>query len=412
METVSIPEPKIALTINNGSSSSKFSLIMEGNADPMISINCANIGRKDSVISYKIAGEKNSVTVLLKDHKTAMKKAWELIKKNFPNINITAVGHRIVHGGPSFKESVLIETEVEKEIERCSPLAPLHNPANLSGYRVARELFPNTPHVAIFDTAFHAKMPEYAKRYAIPEKWYTEDMVAKYGFHGTSFQYVSRKFGALKGIYHEDLNLVVGHFGNGASIAKVERGISTDTTMGLTPLDGCVMGTRAGSIDPGIIDYIADIHKITASEVIKILNNKSGLLALFGDTNMMKVREKYHEGDRRAALTMDISAYRAAKFFASYLSTMENPRGIVFTAGIGENETVFRKRVLNFLKFYEWHIDVEANMKRDCNICIAKGMKRMEAWVIPTNEELILGEDSISIATTGHVPKLYSFERI
>lgn len=411
MSQVDYKDAKIALTINNGSSSSKLALIAEGVAEPLIAFNCANIGESGSNIGYTLGEDDVTLELPLPDHTAAMRKAWEIIEENFPGIEIVAVGHRMVHGGEAFKESMLLTDEVVAAIEKCSPLAPLHNPANLDGFAVARGLFPNVPHVAVFDTAFHARMPEYVKRYAVPEKWYQEDMVAKYGFHGTSFQYVSRKFGAIKEITHDEIDVVIAHIGNGASISKIEGGISVDTSMGLTPVDGCVMGTRSGNIDAGIIEYICNKHQISAKEVIRQLNKESGLKGLAGTNNMYVVWQSMLKGDKQAALAFEVAAYRTAKICAGYLATLATPKAIIFTAGVGENNGDYRRTVLNYMKYFQFQIDEEAINKRGENLKVATGKCGMEAWVIPTNEELILGEDSIAVALTGKAPEKYSFEK-
>ncbi len=410
MSQVDYKDAKIALTINNGSSSSKLALIAEGVADPLIAFNCANIGEDVSNIGYNIGEKEFELELPLPDHKTAMRKAWEIIEENFPGIEIVAVGHRMVHGGSEFKESTLINDDVVKAIEKCSPLAPLHNPANLDGYHVASEIFPGVPHVAVFDTAFHARMPEHAKRYAIPNRWHDEDMVAKYGFHGTSFQFISRKFGAIKNLTHNELNLVVAHIGNGASISKVEKGISVDTSMGLTPLDGCVMGTRSGNIDAGVIEYICNKYQISAKEVIRILNKESGLKGMAGTNNMYLVWKAMTEGNKEAAIAFEVAAYRTAIICAGFMATMEGPKAIVFTAGVGENNGDYRRLVLEYMKFFQFKIDEENIDKRGQIVKVAEGINGIEAWVIPTNEELILGEDSIAVALTGKAPVKYSFE--
>ncbi len=401
---------EIALTINNGSSSSKLALIAKGVAEPLIAFNCANIGENGSNISYAIGDDETKLELSLPTHETAMRKAWSIIEENFPGVNVVAIGHRVVHGGPQFKESTLIDDAVVAAIEECSPLAPLHNPANLDGYKVAKEIFPDLPQIAVFDTAFHAQMPEHAKRYAVPSKWHDEAMVAKYGFHGTSFQFISRKFGTIKGLAHSDLDLVVAHIGNGASISKIEAGISVDTSMGLTPVDGCVMGTRVGNIDPGVIEYIAGKYNMTLKEIMHALNKESGLQGLGGTNNMMYIWEGWKSGDKEKTIAFEVAAYRTAYICAAYLATLANPKAIVFTAGVGENNGDYRRAVLNYMAFFKFEINEEAINKRGQEIQVAKSPYGIEAWVIPTNEELILGEDSISVALTGKAPENYSFE--
>ncbi len=403
---------KIALTINNGSSSSKLSLIAEGVADALIAFNCANIGEPtDGNIGYTIGDQDYKLDINLPDHKTAMLKSWEIIQENFPGLKVVAVGHRVVHGGPEFKESALITDDIVKTMEKCSPLAPLHNPANIDGYLTAKSIFPELPHIAVFDTAFHARMPEYAKRYAVPNKWFEEAMVAKYGFHGTSFQYVSRQFGAIKGLKHEELDLVIAHIGNGASISKVEGGISVDTSMGLTPLDGCVMGTRSGQIDPGALQYIANKYELSMDEILNVLNKESGLKGFTGTNNMYLVWQGMLNGDKNSAVAFEVAAYRTASICASYLAGLANPRAIVFTAGVGENNGDYRRAVLNYMKFFKFEINEETINSRGEDACVGTSPYGIEAWTIPTNEELILGEDSIAIAETGKAPEFYSFEK-
>jgi len=410
MSNLDYTTAEVALTINNGSSSSKLALIAKGVPDALIAFNCANIGESGSNIGYTIGDKEVTLELPLPDHEAAMRKAWEIIEENFPGVNVVAIGHRVVHGGPAFKESTLITDAVVEAISECSPLAPLHNPANLDGYKVAKEIFPDLPQVAVFDTAFHARMPEYAKRYAVPAKWRDEAMVAKYGFHGTSFQFISRKFGEIKNLKHDELDLVVAHIGNGASISKIEAGVSVDTSMGLTPVDGCVMGTRVGNIDPGVIEYIAGKYDMTLKEVMHVLNKESGLQGLGGTNNMMYIWQGWQKGEVEKSIAFEVAAYRTAYICAGYLGTLANPKAIVFTAGVGENNGDYRRLVLSYLSFFKFEINEETINKRGQDIQVAQSPYGIEAWVIPTNEELILGEDSISVATTGKAPEKYSFE--
>ncbi|MGL4854642.1 MAG: acetate kinase, partial [Lentisphaeria bacterium] len=259
--------------------------------------------------------------------------------------------------------------------------------------------------------AFHANMPDHAKRYAVPNKWHDEAMVAKYGFHGTSFQYISRKYGAIKNIPHTELNMVIAHIGNGASISKVEAGVGVDTSMGLTPLDGCVMGSRCGNIDAGVIEYIAKTYNMTIAEIMSVLNKESGLKGFTGTNNMFLVWQAMKNGDKNATIGFEVAAYRTAYICAGYMATMKNPHAIVFTAGVGENNGDYRRAVLNYMSFFNFKIDEETINKRGAEVKVAEGINGIEAWVIPTNEELILGEDSISIAETNMVPEKYSFEK-
>ncbi|MHA1331215.1 MAG: acetate/propionate family kinase, partial [Candidatus Hodarchaeales archaeon] len=313
---------------------------------------------------------------------------------------IEAVGHRVVHGGEEFVNSTVIDTKVVDTIERLSSLAPLHNPHNLSGIKAARKALPNIPHVAVFDTAFHQTLPEYAYRYAIPNDWYIKEKFRKYGFHGTSHYYVSQKaISLLKEMGIEAKRIITVHLGNGASITAIRNGKSIDTSMGLTPLEGLVMGTRSGDIDPGAV--LALMQKLSLKDVDRLLNKQSGFLGLTEVTNDMRDIEKsYSQGDEKAILAVKLAAYRVKKYIGAYFAILGGLDAIVFTAGIGENSHLFRSEILKGLECLGIEIDKMANEK----VCGGKETKeissrtsKVKVLVIPTNEELVMAQEVVKV---------------
>ncbi len=405
------------ITFNSGSSSLKMSVVQQGGKVIMV-MNCENIGTPNSKISFKDCdGTKESIVISMPDHRTAIKEAIALVKNRCDGLKITAVGHRVVHGGKEFKSSVKITPDVVECIRHCSSLAPLHNPPNLVGIESALQdpFLSDLPQIAVFDTSFHANMPHYAKWYAVPKEWRENDDIEKYGFHGTSYEYVKRMFRVLRKLNAEENNLVIAHLGNGCSMSMVQGNIGVDTSMGLTPLEGLIMGTRSGDLDPGILLGIMEKKKLSAQQMSDILNKKSGLLGLYNgkDKEMQTIRTAAANGDIDAEETINVVTYRIASYFSRYLGLMREPKGLVFTAGIGENESVIRNEVLRRMRMYNWQINAEHNYKRGENVCIAESatIPGLQAWVIPTNEELIYAEDTLGIALNGKVPEKYSFEK-
>jgi len=343
-------------------------------------------------------------------------------KNNVPLNSICGVGHRVVHGGDKYVNSVLIDDDVIRSIEELIPLAPLHNAPNLTGILEAVKLLPDVPHVAVFDTAFHGRMPEYAYRYAIPEKWYRNYKVRRYGFHGTSHLYVSKRAARFLGVPYNQFNGITVHLGNGCSITKIKNGKSVDTSMGFTPLEGLVMGTRTGDIDPALISHVADrladengISKADAfKSVMNALNKEGGLKALAGVSMMQDIRQRAIEGDLEAQAALSVYAYRVAKYIGAYLTTLSKPHAIVFTAGVGENEGYVRARILEFLENLPLIVKEENNMRKqemEIASCSNHDGSKLSVLVIPTDEEIVIGYDTLFI---GHLkqgaPDVYPFE--
>ena len=308
---------------------------------------------------------------------------------------ITAVGHRVVHGGEKYASSVLITEEVKKSIEECYKLAPLHNPPNMIGIEACEELMPNTPMVAVFDTAFHQTMPKEAFLYALPYELYSENGIRKYGFHGTSHMYVSNKVAEVMGKDIKDLKIVTCHLGNGASLCAVKNGVSIDTTMGFTPLDGIVMGTRSGSIDPAIVLYLINELKYSTEDVNTLLNKKSGVLGISGvSSDFRDIEDAAAKGDERAILALDIYHYRIRTQIGAYAAAMGGVDAIVFTAGVGENGPETREACLEGLEFLGVKVDKEKNNVRGKVREISTEDSTVKAFVIPTNEELVIARDT------------------
>ena len=314
--------------------------------------------------------------------------------------DIHAIGHRVVHGGEHFTHSVLIDVDVLRAIEDCIELAPLHNPTNIKGIQAAREVFGGgLPQVAVFDTAFHQTLPEHAYLYAIPYQLYRRYRIRRYGFHGTSHRYVAYKYRQLKNIQREETNIITLHLGNGASIAGIRRGDSIDTSMGLTPLEGLVMGTRAGDIDPAIVDFISVKEGLSSREVEILLNKQSGLLGISGLTNDMRelLDEERENNDRRAHLAIEVFCYRARKYIGAFLAATGGAEAVIFTGGIGENSAEVRSRICAGLEWIGLQIEPQRNSDhgRSTNGLISNDSSRLAAYVIPTDEELLIARDTV-----------------
>ncbi len=309
---------------------------------------------------------------------------------------IGAVGHRVLHGGEKFSASCLINDAVIEAIKENIPLGPLHNPANLMGIEACQAVLPNVPQVAVFDTAFHQTMPAKAYRYALPKKYYTELHMRKYGFHGTSHRFIAGRATELLGAGKK---VIVCHLGNGSSLSACVDGKCVDTTMGITPLDGLVMGTRCGTLDPACVEFIANTEGKTASEVVNMMNKKSGLLGLTGSSDMRDVTARYDAGDEDAKLAIEMWTYTIQKYIGSYVAAMNGVDAIIFTAGIGENHVRARKWVCEGLSFFGIAIDDEANANGSDERMISTKDSKVQVWVIPTNEELAIARDTLEIAT-------------
>ncbi len=397
------------LVLNSGSSSVKYQFIdMEGEKVLCQGI-AERIGIEGSRIVHKINGEKNVVEVALPNHDVAIQKVLDILQDEKLGVikdlkEIGAVGHRVVHGGEKFASSVLIDDEVIKVLEENADLAPLHNPPNIMGIKAIKKLLPNVPNVAVFDTAFHQSMPKKAYLYAIPIELYEEHKIRRYGFHGTSHRYVSRRAAEILGKPYESLKIITAHLGNGASIAAVMYGKSVDTSMGFTPLEGLVMGTRSGDIDPAIVIYLQQKLNMNVDEVYNLLNKKSGILGLFKKSSDMREVEdgvlKYN--DPVARLTLDIYEYRIAKYIGAYAAAMNGVDVIVFTAGVGENFPLMRQEICdNYLGYLGVVCDKEANDVYGKERIISKPESKVTVMVIPTNEELVIARDTYKIVTEG-----------
>jgi len=392
------------LVINCGSSSLKFQLIDSDSENVLAKGLCERIGIDGSRIVYQPAGgEKETTEAPMPTHTEAIKLVLDsLIDANKGVIKsldeIGAVGHRVVHGGEKFAKSTLITDEVIKAIEECNDLAPLHNPANIIGINACKELMPNTPMVAVFDTAFHQTMPEEAYIYGIPYEYYEKYKVRRYGFHGTSHSFVSKRAAEMLGKPYDSLKTIVCHLGNGASICAVDHGKSVETSMGMTPLEGLIMGTRSGDIDPAIVEFIAKKENKTVEEVLKILNKESGVQGISGFTSDVRdIEEGIEKGNKRAKLAMDVFAHRVVRYVGAYIAQMNGVDAIVFTAGLGENDKTIREMVCSHLEFLGVKLDDAQNSKRGEDLIVSTDDSKVKVLVIPTNEELMIARDTLAL---------------
>lgn len=390
------------LVINCGSSSLKFQLINAETEQCIAKGLCERIGIDGSMISYQPAGgEKEKTVTPMPDHVEAIRLVLEALTNPATGAvksleEIDAVGHRIVHGGEKFTQSAVIDDEVMKAIEDCNELAPLHNPANLIGINACKKLMPGVPMVAVFDTAFHQTMPEEAYLYGIPYDYYKNYKLRRYGFHGTSHSYVSKRTAEFLGQKYEDMKIIVCHLGNGASISAVKNGKCVDTTMGLTPLEGLIMGTRSGDIDPAIMEFIAHKEGKNIDEIMTILNKKSGVLGLSDNlsSDFRDIEDGYFAGDENAVRAMKSFCYKVAKYVGSFTAAMNGVDAIAFTAGVGENGPIIRTLVCEYLGYLGIALDEEANHKRGEDIVISTADSKTKVLVIPTNEELAIARET------------------
>lgn len=398
------------LVLNSGSSSIKYQFINMDGENVLAIGQIERIGMDDAVVSHKFytdATEPRSVkeTAPLFDHTSAIRRILsDLTRPDYGVVSkaeeISAVGHRVVHGGESLVESALITPEVKEMIRENIDLAPLHNPPNLAGIEAVEAILPDVPQVAVTDTAFHATMPRTSFLYALPYAMYMRHRVRRYGFHGTSHRYVSERLATLMNRPLEELKVITCHLGNGVSVCAIKHGKSVDTSMGFTPLEGLVMGTRSGDIDPGIIPFLMNREEITIREMNSMLNKHSGLRGLSGISgDMRQITEAMQEGDSRATEAFQMFTYRLRKYIGSYVAAMDGADAIVFTGGIGENSTHVRADVCNSLTFIGVSMDEEAN-ERGGEGCITHPDARVSAWVIPTNEELVIAHDTAMLVET------------
>ncbi len=389
------------MAINAGSSSLKFQLILMPEEKVIAKGLVERIGLNESVFTLELNNEKDKQVGDIPNHEIAVKKLLEGLKSSGvieSLYEIEAVGHRVVHGGEKFSDSIKITEEVMETIEEVSELAPLHNPANLTGIRAFRDMLPDVPMVAVFDTAFHQTMPPSSYLYSLPYSYYKDYGIRKYGFHGTSHKYVSQRASELLGLPYNKLRLITCHLGNGASIAAIQGGRSLDTSMGFTPLAGVTMGTRSGNIDPALIPYIMDKTGKTAEEVMNVLNKESGMLALSGYSSDLRDIEEQADSNERAKLALDVFAGRIHKYIGSYAAKMSGVDAIIFTAGVGENSDVIRSKVLNGLEFMGVYWDPELNKVRGKEQFINYPHSPVKVIVIPTNEEVMIARDTVRLA--------------
>ncbi|MEH7796351.1 acetate kinase [Bacillus safensis] len=390
------------IAINAGSSSLKFQLFDMPEETVLTKGLVERIGMDNSIFTISVDGEKKTEVTDIPDHAVAVKmllgKLIEFnIIKDFNEID--GVGHRVVHGGEKFSDSVLLTDEVINDIDQLSELAPLHNPANVVGIKAFKQILPDVPAVAVFDTAFHQTMPEQSYLYSLPYDYYKNFGIRKYGFHGTSHKFVTERAAELLGRPLEELRLISCHLGNGASIAAVEGGKSIDTSMGFTPLAGVAMGTRSGNIDPALIPFIMEKTGHTAEEVLSTLNKKSGLLGVSGlSSDLRDIEEATEEGNDRAEVALDIFASRIHKYIGSYAARMNGVDAIIFTAGIGENSSEVRARVLRGLEFMGVYWDPSLNNMRGEEAFISYPHSPVKVIVIPTNEEVMIARDVMRLA--------------
>ncbi|MFH5835708.1 acetate/propionate family kinase [Proteiniclasticum sp. C24MP] len=392
------------LVINCGSSSLKYQLIDMENENSLSTGLVERIGIEGSKLTQKVEGrEKYVLTVPMKNHKDAIAHVIDTLLDEVQGVikssdEIGAVGHRVVHGGEKYSSSVIIDDEVMKDLEEFSVLAPLHNPPNIIGINACKELMPDTTMVAVFDTAFHQTMPEKAFLYGLPYELYKENHIRKYGFHGTSHKYVSQRAAQMLDKDLKDLKLITCHLGNGASVAAVRGGISVDTSMGFTPLEGLLMGTRCGDIDPAIIPYLMDVKGYSYDEVNNIMNKKSGVLGLSGvSSDFRDIEDAAAEGNDRAKLALDVFHYRVKKYIGYFMAAMNGVDAVIFTAGLGENAVETREEIITDLEWFGIELDKEKNKVRGKEKIVSTDDSKVKIIVIPTNEELMIARDTLSL---------------
>ncbi|GAA2477912.1 acetate kinase [Streptomyces longisporus] len=396
--------PTRVLVLNSGSSSVKYQLLDMRDGSRLAMGLVERIGEETSRIRHTplgTGGETREWSGSIADHEAALKAVSEELSKDGLGLDspeLAAIGHRVVHGGKSFTEPTVIDEAVLAEIERLIPVAPLHNPANLTGIRTAQALRPDLPQVAVFDTAFHTTMPESAARYAIDVKTADEHRIRRYGFHGTSHAYVSRATAELLGKAPEEVNVIVLHLGNGASASAVRGGKCVDTSMGLTPLEGLVMGTRSGDMDPAVIFHLMRVGGMSTDEIDTLLNKKSGLIGLCGDNDMREIRRRVEEGDEEAQLAFDIYIHRLKKYIGAYYAVLGRVDAVAFTAGVGENAGPVREAALAGLQELGLAVDSELNAVRsDQPRLISPAQARVAVAVVPTDEELEIATQTYAL---------------
>lgn len=388
------------LVLNCGSSSLKFQLINTENNERMAKGNFERIGGMKTTLNLNIRGNKEELLHIARDYDEAIEFVLEVLQKPEYGLikdlsEIQAVGHRIVHGGEMFSHSVVIDNEVIEEIEKCIDLAPLHNPAGVSGIKAAKKVLPDVPMVAVFDTAFHQTMPSKAYVYQIPYRYYTSYKIRKYGFHGTSHKYVSERIAELEGDNKKIINC---HLGQGASICAIDSGKSIDTSMGLTPLAGIPMATRCGDIDPAIIPYIMKRDNLGPEDIEEILNKQSGAWGLSGvSTDFKDIEDGFDMGDQRSILTLENQAYKIAQYIGQYMISLGGLDVLTFAGGVGENGIETRERVCKYLEPFGLKLDLRANKVKGKEVCISAQDSKIKVYVIPTNEELMIAKETYEL---------------
>ena len=391
------------LVINCGSSSLKYQLINSDSEEVLAKGLCERIGIDGRLVYQKEGMDKEITEAPMPTHKEAIQMVLDALHNPKSGAvkdlsEIDAVGHRVVHGGEKFAKSVVLTEEVLAKVEECNELAPLHNPANLIGIRACQELMPGVPMVAVFDTAFHQTMPDVAYTYGIPYEYYEKYKVRRYGFHGTSHSYVSKRTAEIVGKPYDQMKIIVCHLGNGASISAVNCGKSVDTSMGLTPLEGLVMGTRSGDLDPAIIDFVGKKEGLSLDEMNEVLNKKSGMLGISGVSSDGRDLEAAAEtGNKRAQLALDVFDYRVIKYIGAYAAAMNGVDAIAFTAGIGENNIKMRKDVCSSLTYLGVKLDEEKNNVRGEERIISADDSKVQVLLVPTNEELAIARETLAL---------------
>ena len=393
------------LVINCGSSSLKFQLINAETEKVLAKGLCERIGIDGRLTYQPAGGEKEKSDLAMPTHTEAIQFVIDALTNEKTGVvksldEIGAVGHRLVHGGEKFASSVVITDEVKKAVEECNDLAPLHNPANLIGVAACEKLMPGTPMVAVFDTAFHQTMPGKAYMYGLPYEYYEKYKVRRYGFHGTSHSFVSKRAAEVMGKSYDEVKTIVCHLGNGSSVSAVLNGKCVDTSMGLTPLEGLVMGTRSGDIDPAIMEFIAKKENLDIEGVMEVLNKKSGVFGISGglSSDFRDLTDAMNAGDKKAKIAMDVFSYRVAKYIGSYAAAMNGVDDIVFTAGIGENDDYVREEVCKYLGYLGVDFDSEVNTGlRGKEAELTKEGSKVKVFVIPTNEELAIARETLAL---------------
>ena len=393
------------LVINAGSSSLKFQLFDMENESVIAKGNCEKIGLSASFIGYKTNGDKKEVAIKMSNHVEALENVLKILTDKNEGVikslsEISACGHRVVQGGWIFDKSVLVTKKVLKDLEKLTDLSPLHAHANMAGINGCLKVMPKVPQVLVFDTSFHATMPEKAYNYGIKYQDAEKYHIRKYGFHGTSHRFVANECARLMKKKLEDLNLITVHMGNGSSITAIEKGKSIDTTMGLTPLEGLIMGTRSGDLDPSVVSYLADKKGQSASEVVSYLNKECGMLGISGvSSDLREINDAVAKGNKRAKLALDMLKYRTKKFIGSYMAVLGKVDAIVFTGGVGENQEDLREEALKGLENYGIILDVKKNssLPRGTNELISTKKSKVKVYRIPTDEELLIARDTLEL---------------